>query len=302
VIAPPSPTPTPAEAAASAAKYALPEDPANLAEWTGWLEANGIDLALDVAKVLVLLFGAWLLSRWVSGAIRRRAERAKRLDPTLTIFFSNLVRWAILAFAFVATLGIFGIETTSFAALIAAVGLAVSLGFQGTLGHLAAGVMLLVFRPFKVGDAVKIGGNSGTVREIELFATVIDTPDNRRLIVPNGAVFGSTIENMSHNPMRRVDVVVGTAYDADLERTREILLAAATALPQRIADRDPVVVLDELAASSVNWSIRVWVATSDVLAGKDALLAACKKALDAASIGIPFPQVEVHMATGSAVG
>ena len=299
MIAPPASTVPPAEAAPSPLKYALPEDPADLSEWTGWLEANGIDLALDVAKVLVLLFGAWLLSRWVSGAIRRRAERAKRLDPTLTIFASNVARWAIMAFAFIAALGTFGIETTSFAALIAAVSLAVSLGFQGTLGHIASGVMLLVFRPFKVGDFVKIGGNSDTVREIDLFATSIDTPDNRRLVVPNGSVFGSTIENVSHNAKRRVDVVVGTAYDADLDRTREVLLAAATALPQRLPDADPVVVIDELAASSVNWSIRVWVATTDVLSGKDRLLADCKKALDAASIGIPFPQVEVHMAGGA---
>lgn len=298
--APPPSTVPPAEAAPAAAKYVLPEDPANLAEWTTWLEANGIDLAIDVVKVLVLLFGAWLLSRWVSGAIRRRAERAKRLDPTLAIFASNVLRWAIMAFAFIAALGTFGIETTSFAALIAAVSLAVGLGFQGTLGHLASGVMLLVFRPFKVGDFVKIGGNAGTVREIDLFATSIDTPDNRRLLVPNGSVFGNTIENVTHNPQRRVDVVVGTAYDADLDRTREALLAVATALPQRIADREAVVVLDELAASSVNWSIRVWVATTDVLGAKDRLLTDCKKALDAAGIGIPFPQVEVHMARGSA--
>jgi small conductance mechanosensitive channel len=298
VIAPPSSTATAAEAAA-VTSYGLPEDPADLSQWAAWLESNGIDLAIDAVKVLTLLFGAWLLSRWISGVIRRRAERSTRLDPTLTIFFSNVVRWAILAFAIVAALGIFGIETTSFAALIAAVGLAVSLGFQGTLGHLAAGVMLLVFRPFKVGDAVKIGGNSGTVREIDLFATVIDTSDNRRLIVPNGSVFGNTIENISHNTERRIDVVVGTAYGADLERTRAILLAAAAALPQRIADRDPDVALDELAASSVNWSIRVWVASTEVRDGKDHLLAGCKRALDEAAIGIPFPQIEVHMAARS---
>jgi small conductance mechanosensitive channel len=287
---------TPGEIAPPPAKtFSLPSDPTDLNQWSAWVQEQGIDLGLDAVKVLVLVVVSWLFAHWLSGLIRRHGERSSRLDPTLTIFFATLVRWAILAFAVVAVLGIFGIETTSFAALIAAVGLAISLGFQGTLGQLASGVMLLVFRPFKVGDFVRAGGTSGVVKEIQLFATVIDTFDNRRLIVPNASVFGNTIENVSHHSERRVDVAIGTAYEADLDRTREILTEVAKTLPQALADRDPTIVLDELGASSINWSVRVWVAASDVLVAKDTLLVNAKKALDAAGVGIPFPQLDVHM-------
>jgi small conductance mechanosensitive channel len=288
--------PDPAVAAPPAeGGYALPSDPTDLGQWSEWATGQGLDLGIDVVKVLVLVVVSWLFAHWLSSLIRRHGERSTHLDPTLTLFFATVVRWAILAFAVVAVLGIFGIETTSFAALIAAVGLAIGLGFQGTLGQLASGVMLLVFRPFKVGDFVKAGGTSGVVKEIQLFATIIDTFDNRRLIVPNASVFGSTIENVSHHSERRVDVAIGTAYEADLDRTREILTEVARSLPQALPDRDPAILLDALGASSVDWSVRVWVASSDFGVAKDTLLANAKKALDAAGVGIPYPQLDVHM-------
>lgn len=303
------PTPPPAPSASAAAAttptadsapvpegtYSLPSDLTDPSEWSKWVQEQGIDLGIDVVKVIAIVVVSWLFAHWLSGLIRRHGERSTRLDPTLTIFFATLVRWAILAFAAVAVLGIFGIETTSFAALVAAVGLAIGLGFQGTLGQLASGVMLLVFRPFKVGDFIRAGGTSGTVKEVQLFATIIDTFDNRRLIVPNASVFGNIIENVSHHSERRVDVTIGTAYDADLDRTRELLTEVATNLPQALPDRDPTIVLDALGASSIDWSVRVWVASSDVLVAKDTLLANSKKALDAAGIGIPFPQMDVRM-------
>lgn len=297
-ITPPSISPAPdaeAQNSAQPAAYTLPDDPTDLSQWSVWIRDQGADLSIDVVKVIVLLVVAWLFAQWISRVIRRHGERSDRLDPTLTIFFATLTRWAILAFALIAVLGIFGIQTASFAALIAAVGLAISLGFQGTLGQLASGVMLLVFRPFKVGDFIKAGGTAGVVKELQLFATVIDTFDNRRLIVPNASVFGGTIENVSHHQERRVDVSIGTAYEADIDRTREILLGVAGDLPQALSDRDPAVVLDELGGSSVNWSVRVWVAASDYAAAKDLLLANSKKALDAAGVGIPYPQLDVHM-------
>ena len=222
----------------------------------GWVQ-YGIELAISIGKVAAILFVTWAISKWVASAIRKRGQKSERLDTTLAFFFANLARWAILAMGVIAAIGVVGIPTASFAAVIAAAGLAVGLALQGSLSNFASGVMLLIFRPFKVGDFVNAAGTAGTVQEIQLFATILDTPDNRRLIVPNGAVFGSTIENVSFHETRRVDVSVGTDYGADSDQVRGVLKTAAEALPQKLADQDVAIVLGELADSSVNWSVRV---------------------------------------------
>jgi small conductance mechanosensitive channel len=259
------------------------------------LIAYGIELAISIGKVVVILLVAWILAGWVARIIRSRGEKAKRVDTTLALFFSNLARWAILVLGLITAIGVVGIPTASFAALIAAAGLAIGLALQGSLGNFASGVMLLIFRPFKVGDYVEVGGTSGTVMEIQLFATIIDTPDNRRMIVPNGEVFGQTIENVSYHSERRVDVAVGTDYSADLDKVREVLKAAAEALPQKLADKDVAIVLQELGGSSIDWSVRVWVAASDFWPARDELTRLVKQHLDKAEIGIPFPQMDVHL-------
>jgi small conductance mechanosensitive channel len=189
-----------------------------------------------------------------------------------------------------------GVELVAFVGVIAASAFAIGLAFQGSLSNFSAGVMLLVFRPFKVGDVVNVAGETGKVDEIGLFTTTMDTPDNRRLILPNGAIFGAVIENITHHPIRRVDVAVGTDYTADLDRTREVLLKAAVEIPDQVPDKEPVVVLGELGASSVDWSIRVWVDAANYWPTKDALTRSVKNALDEANISIPFPQMDVHMA------
>lgn len=155
--------------------------------------------------------------------------------------------------------------------------------------------MLLIFRPFKVGDVVSVSGVTGTVCEIDLFVTTFDTPDNRRIIVPNGSIFGSTIENISHHTTRRVDVAVGSDYGADIDTTREVLLQAAANVEHAHTDPPPSVVLSELGASSIDWTVRVWVDAANYWAVKDALTRAVKYALDQANIGIPFPQMDVHV-------
>lgn len=255
----------------------------------------GIQLAISIGKVVVILLVAWIIAGWVAKIIRSRGERAKRVDTTLALFFSNMARWAILVLGAITAIGVVGVPTASFAALIAAAGLAVGLALQGSLGNFASGVMLLIFRPFKVGDFVNAAGVSGTVKEIQLFATIMDTPDNRRMIVPNGSVFGSTIENVSHHVERRVDVSVGTDYGADLDKVREVLKAAAESLPQKLAEKDVGIVLQELGDSSINWSVRAWVAASDFWPAKDELTRRIKQHLDKAEIGIPFPQMDVHL-------
>lgn len=259
------------------------------------LVAYGIDLAISIGKVVVILLVAWILAGWVARIIRSRGEKAKRIDTTLALFFSNLARWAILALGVITAIGVVGIPTASFAALIAAAGLAIGLALQGSLGNFASGVMLLIFRPFKVGDYVEVGGTSGTVKEIQLFATIIDTPDNRRMIVPNGEVFGQTIENVSYHSERRVAVAVGTDYGADLDKVRAVLKEAAESLPQKLPDKDVAIVLQELGGSSIDWSVRAWVAASDFWPARDELTRRVKQHLDKAGIGIPFPQMDVHL-------
>lgn len=251
-----------------------------------------------VAGVIAVLLLALVVSSWARRALRRGFERAE-LDATLTRFLSNAVRWLILVLAVVACLGVFGIQTTSFAAVLGAMGLAIGLGFQNSLSNLAAGVMLLVLRPFKVGDVVNVSGQTGIVDCIDLLVTTLDTFDNRRIFLPNGAIFGSVIENISYHPIRRVDVTVGVAYDADLDHTREVL----TGVMRRIEGqpdqpgKEAAVQLTNLGASSVDWTMRVWVPAAEWGNAGEKLRVLAKQRLDEEGLGIPFPQLEVHPST-----
>ena len=249
---------------------------------------------MRVALVLIILFVAMTLAGWVAATVQASLTRLK-FDPTLTKFLSKLSRWGILLLAALSCLSYFGIETTSFAAVIGAAGFAVGLAFQGTLSNFAAGAMLLMFRPFKVGDVVNLDGCLGIVDAIELFTTTIDTFDNRRLLIPNSSVFGSTIENITYHPRRRVDVAVGAAYDADIDLTRAALREAANRTEGTLVDPEPDIVLIGLGASSVDWEVRVWAPTGDYLSVKQSLIQQVKQSLDAAKIGIPFPQMDVHV-------
>lgn len=244
--------------------------------------------------VLVFVVAAFILAGWVRTLVTRALLKIK-VEKTLAMFAGSLAKWGLLILAVVGCLGVFGVETTSFAAVIGASALAIGLGFQGSLSSLAAGVMLLIFRPFKADDVVSVAGQLGKVESISLFTTELDTFDNRRIVLPNSAVFGSTIENMTHHSTRRVDVAVGVEYSADLDRTREVLESAAKACPGRLDDPETQVVLQELGASSVDWSVRVWANTSDYWPVRQALTRQVKKALDDASLGIPFPQMDVHL-------
>ena len=210
---------------------------------------------VKIIGVIAFLLVAWIASGWCSRSILKGLHRA-RIDETLSKFTAKTAKWMILLFAVLGCLGLFGVSVTSFAAVIAASAFAIGLAFQGTLSNFSAGVMLLVFRPFNVGDVISVAGHTGTVDEIALFTTTLDTADNRRLIIPNNSVFGSTIENITHHPIRRVDVAVGTDYSADLDTTREILGKAAREVPDQVPDREAQVVLSELGASSINWSVR----------------------------------------------
>ncbi|QDU33722.1 Small-conductance mechanosensitive channel [Poriferisphaera corsica] len=257
-----------------------------------------LPILTQVALLLVLLFFAYLIASYAARIVASSMRKTK-IDETLTRFFAKSTRWSIMAIAIISVLGYFGISTASFAALIAAAGLAIGLAFQGTLSNFAAGIMLLIFRPYKVNDVITVSGTTGKVFEIELFTTTLDTPDNRRIIVPNASIFGSTIENITYHPTRRVDVAVGTEYTADLEKTRQILLQAASQTNAVLTDPEPAIYLLQLGPSSIDWSVRVWAKTDDYWAVREAITQNVKTALDAADIGIPFPQLDLHLASNA---
>jgi small conductance mechanosensitive channel len=211
---------------------------------------------LRIVGVLVALWASFKVAGWlqrrITGTLRHR-----NFDETLSIFFGNVLRWMVLVAAVLACLSIFGIETTSFAAIIGAAGLAVGLAFQGTLSNFASGVMLLVFRPFKVGDYVVAAGKEGVVAEIGLFVTMLDTLDNRQICVSNTAVVGGPIENYTAHPIRRVDIDVNIAGTEDIDATRSALEAAAREVPGRDT-KGSEVFLKGFGAGCVQWQVRVW--------------------------------------------
>ncbi|MBI1369550.1 MAG: mechanosensitive ion channel [Planctomycetes bacterium] len=257
-----------------------------------WLVIN--TYLVPAVTALLIAFIGYLAAGWANRMVYASCQRA-RIDETLAKFFSRMARWAVLLVTGLFVLGKFGIETASFAVVLGAAGLAIGLAFQGTLSNFAAGIMLLIFRPFKVGDVVNVNGQLGKVNEIELFTTSLDTPDNRRIIMPNSAIFGNTIENITHHPHRRADVAVGVDYSADIDKTREVLNAAAASVPGRLDEPAPAVILLDLGASSINWSVRVWAPAADFMTVKEAATRAVKMHLDEAGIGIPFPQMDVHL-------
>ena len=249
-------------------------------------------LAPAIVVLLALIIGymvASFVGRVVGGVV------TKKVDVTLGKFMAKMIRNLVMLFVVLGVLSTYNIDVTSFAAILAAAGFAVGMALQGTLSSFAAGVMLLVFRPFKVDDYVVAAGTEGTVEEIDLFSTRLNTMDNRHLIVPNSEIFGSMIENYSRNEVRRVDVNVGAEYSADLGATRIALENAIAQVPGQIAGSPPQVYLVDLGDSSVNWQCRVWCRPGDYWGVRENLTAAVKNSLDHSNIGIPFPQVDVNI-------
>lgn len=258
------------------------------------LVAQIADYGVKILGALLLLVIGWIIAGSIGAAVRRATDRAG-LDTTLQRFFGSMARYLVLAVVIMGCLSVFGVEMTSLAAVIAAAGFAVGMALQGTLSNFAAGVMLLIFRPFNVGDFVKTAGIAGTVTEIALFTTRFDTVDNRRIIVPNGAIFGSTIENVSHHPTRRMDIQVTVDYGADLDSTRAILEGIVSNAEERIEEPESVVYLTEMGDSAIVWTLRIWCNSEDYWALREKTMRAVKYALDEAQIGIPYPQMDVHI-------
>jgi len=248
---------------------------------------------LKVVGALALLIIGLIAARIIRGSIRRALERSK-IDVTLVPFLSNLVYYLILTFVVVAVLSLFGIQTTSLIAVLGAAGLAVGLALQGTLSNFSSGVMLLIFRPFQVGDYVEAGGVAGAVTEIGVFATTLNTPDNVRIVVPNSAVYGQTIRNYTANETRRNDMTFGISYGDDIGLAMATIHRVLDAEARVLKDPAPVVAVAELADSSVNIVVRPWCRREDYWNVRFDLIRKVKEELEAAGCSIPFPQTDVH--------
>lgn len=246
-----------------------------------------------VGALAVLIAGRWVARR-IKSAIGIALDRGGA-DATLAPFLSNLAYWLMIAVVVVAVLGLFGIPTASLIALLGAAGLAVGLALQGTLSNFASGVMLLVFRPFRVGDSVEIGGHRGKVKEMGIFSTVLHTPDNVRIVVPNSGVFGKPIKNYTANDTRRIDLVIGVSYDDDLSVAHETIKRVIASDSRVLANPEPVVAVNELGDSSVNFVVHPWCRTEEYGSLRRDLTRRLKEELEAAGCSIPYPQRDVHL-------
>jgi len=262
------------------------------------LQTEGVDFGINLLIALAIFyFGKMVISLIVRGM--RKVMQRQEVDKTLETFVCNLVRIVLLVVVIIAAIGQIGIQTTSFIAIFGAAGLAVGLALQGSLSNFAAGVMLLAFRPFKVGDFIDAGGTAGTVREIQLFTSILATPDNVKVIVPNGAVFGGTIKNFAGYDTRRVDLVIGIGYDSPIQKAKEIMAALIEKDERTLSDPPMQIAVAELADSSVNFVVRMWVKREDYWGVKFDMTHAIKDAFDEAGIEIPFPQRVIHQASAA---
>ena len=250
----------------------------------------GVDI---IAALAIFIVGRWVANLITKG-IRRLLERAN-VDATLVKFLSNIVRILLLIFVILAAIGQLGIQTTSLIAVLGAAGLAVGLALQGSLSNFAAGVLIIIFRPYKVGDYIEAAGVAGTVDEVQIFNTVMKTPDNKKIIVPNSQITGGIITNYSAHETRRVDFTFGIGYGDDIDKAKKIIEEVLGGDERVLADPAPQIVVAELADSSVNIVARPWAKAADYWGLKFDVTETVKKRFDAEGISIPFPQRDVHV-------
>lgn len=246
-----------------------------------------------VTSILIFLIGMWLSAK-VTDVLARFMERRK-VDLTLVKFLRNILYYILLTAVLVAAAGQLGINTASFLTIIGAASLAIGLALKDSLSNFSSGVMLILFRPFRVGDFIVVAGESGTVQEISVFHTVLHTGDNQKKIIPNGAISNSTITNITANPTRRIDLTVGIGYDDDIRKAKAILEKILAAEERILTEPPPVVAVSELAESSVNLVARPWVKTEDYWGVYFHLTETIKTTFDEEGISFPFPQRDIHM-------
>ena len=262
------------------------------------LQSKGVDLGIDfgikVATALAVFLIGKFLVRLVVSAISKVMQK-QAVDKTLETFICNLVRISLMVVVVIAAIGALGIQTTSFIAIFGAAGLAVGLALQGSLSNFASGVLIVLFRPYRVGDFVEAAGIAGSVEQVQILTTILKTGDNKQIIVPNSQIMDSIITNYSANPTRRVDMVVGVSYDDDLDKVRKTIEDLIAAEDRILADPAPTIAVSALADSSVNFVVRPWVNSADYWGVMFDMTEAIKKRFDKEGISFPFPQQDVHL-------
>ncbi|UTV28157.1 small-conductance mechanosensitive channel MscS [Photobacterium atrarenae] len=262
-----------------------------------WIADNQellIQYGVNLLSALLILFIGNIITKMIANGVAKML-RKKQMDDAVVEFLHSLVRYLLFVIVLIAALGRIGVQTASVVAVIGAAGLAVGLALQGSLSNFAAGVLIVAFRPFKSGDYVEVGGVAGSVESIQVFSTVLKTPDNKMVVVPNASVIGGPITNYSRHQTRRIDYVIGVSYKADLKKTKAVLERVVAAEGRVLKDPEPTIGVVALADSSVNFVVRPWVNTADYWGVYFDLLQAIKEELDKEGIEIPFPQMDVHL-------
>lgn len=244
--------------------------------------------------IFTLIIGLWIIKKLVN---KTSVHFSAKADPSLASFMSSLVSVLLKLMLFIAVASMVGIQTTSFIAVLGAAGLAVGLALQGSLANFAGGVLILLFKPFKVGDVIEAQGHLGVVKQIQIFNTILTTGDNRVVIIPNGPLSNGSLVNINQESTRRIDFSFGIGYGDDIDKTKAVLEGLVAAETRILKDPAHLIVVEALADSSVNFKVRVWVNTADYWGVNFAMIEAVKKAFDAEGISIPFPQQDVHMHT-----
>ncbi len=256
----------------------------------GWLTLYGVKI---IVALLIFVIGKWVAKKLSN--VTKTVMVSREIDTALINFTSSLVYYALLIFVVIAALGQVGIQTASFVAIVGAAGLAIGLAMQGSLSNFAAGVLIIIFKPFKIGDFVEMAGTAGVVENIMIFTTEMKTGDNKKIIVPNSSVLGGVITNYSANETRRVDLVMGIGYNDDIDKAKQVLEEIINADERILKDPAPLIAVSELADSSVNFAVRPWVKSADYWAVYFALNETVKKRFDQEGISIPYPQQDIHL-------
>jgi len=258
-----------------------------------WLELAADYGTKIIGAILIWIIGSWVIKKIIKAV---QAVMSKgNYDESLQKFLLNLCGWALKIILIIVVLGTVGVETTSFAAILAAAGLAIGMALQGSLGNFAGGVLLMIFKPIKIGDLIEAQGEVGVVKEIEIFTTKLTGLSNREIIIPNGSLSNGNIINYTTEGTRRVDLTFGVGYDSDIKKTKQVLMDVLTSHPKVLQTPAPTVNVSELADSSINFAVRPWSTSDDYWDVYFGITENVKEALDAAGIEIPYPhQVEIH--------
>jgi len=267
----------------------------DLTEYTDMIVEYGTQYGLNIVFAVLILIIGMMAAGWVKRMVIKMCKKSAKIDDTLGAFFSSLARYVVIIFTILAVLDRFGVETASLIAILGAASLAIGLALQGTLSNVAAGVMLLIFRPFKIGQFVDAAGHAGSVKHIGLFVTEMATGDNVQIIIPNSQIWGSSIKNFSSNENRRVDLVIGIGYDDDIDKAIAEIGTVCDADDRVLKDPATSIFVGELGASSVDIVVRAWTASGNYWPLKAALTKEIKHRFDDKEISFPYPQQDVHI-------